>query len=45
MGVHRVEFFVGCALYDEIVSSMRSLGFHPVIDRVTLKFGNILFVR
>ena len=45
MGVHRVEFFAGCALYDEIVSSMRSLGFHPAIDRVTLKFGNILFVR
>jgi 2-O-methyltransferase len=45
MGVHREEFFVGCALYDEIVSSMRSVGFRPAIDRVTLKFGNILFVR
>ena len=45
MGVHRVEFFAGCPLYDEIVSSMRSLGFRPAIDRVTLKFGNILFVR
>jgi len=32
-------------LHDEIVSSMRSAGFRPAIDRVTLKFGNILFVR
>ena len=45
MGVHREEFFAGCALHDEIVSSMRSAGFRPAIDHVTLKFGNILFVR
>lgn len=45
MEVNREELFVGCALHDEIISSMKSLGFRPAIDRVTLKFGNILFVR
>jgi 2-O-methyltransferase len=44
MGVLREEFFAGCALYHEIVSAMRSMGFRAAIDRVTLKFGNILFV-
>jgi 2-O-methyltransferase len=45
MEVARMELYAGCAMYDEIVSWMRSQGFRPAIDRVTFSSGNILFVR
>lgn len=45
MEVHREELYVGCALYEEVVSWMNGQGFRPAIDRVGLWFGNILFVR
>jgi 2-O-methyltransferase len=35
----------GCPLYEEIISWMKGQGFRPVIDRVMLWYGNILFVR
>jgi 2-O-methyltransferase len=45
MEVSREQRYVGCPLYDEVVGWMKEQGFRPVIDRVTLWFGNILFVR
>lgn len=45
MEVSRERRHEGTPLYDEVVSWMREQGFRPVIDRVTLWFGNILFAR
>lgn len=45
MEVSREERFVGTPLYGEVVSWMKEQGFRIAIDRVTLWFGNILFVR
>lgn len=45
MEVSREKRHVGTPLYGEVVSWMQEQGFHPKIDRVTLWFGNILFVR
>lgn len=45
MEVSREERFVGSPVYEEVVSWMREQGFRIAIDRVTLWFGNILFVR
>jgi FkbM family methyltransferase len=45
MEVAREELYVNCPMYDEIISWMKDQGFRAVIDRVTLWFGNILFVR
>lgn len=45
MEVARRELYAGCAMYDEIISWMGAQGFRPVIDRVTLSAGNILFVQ
>ena len=45
MEVTREERHVGTPLYGEVVAWMRNQGFRAAIDRVTLWFGNILFVR
>jgi FkbM family methyltransferase len=45
MEVGRDDFYVGAAVYDDVVSWMENQGFRVAIDRVTLWFGNILFVR
>lgn len=45
MEVSREEDRVGTPLYGEVVTWMRDQGFRAAIDRVTLWFGNILFVR
>jgi FkbM family methyltransferase len=45
MEVCREEDRVGTPLYGEIVAWMKDQGFLAAIDRVTLWFGNILFVR
>ena len=45
MEVSREESRVGTPLYGEVVAWMRGQGFRVAIDRVTLWFGNILFVR
>jgi FkbM family methyltransferase len=45
MEVYREELRVGTPLYGEVVAWMRDQGFRIAIDRVTLWFGNILFVR
>jgi FkbM family methyltransferase len=45
MEVGREDFYVGAAPYHEIISWMKDNGFRVAIDRVTLWFGNILFVR
>lgn len=45
MEVGREDFYVGAPPYEEIISWMKSQGFRVAIDRVTLWFGNILFVR
>jgi FkbM family methyltransferase len=45
MEVGRDDFYVGAPVYGEIVSWMKGQGFRIAIDRVTLWFGNILFVR
>ena len=44
MEVTREERHVGTPLYGEVVDWMRNQGFRAAIDRVTLSFGNILFV-
>jgi FkbM family methyltransferase len=43
--VLRKEFYLNCPTYDEVMPWMRDQGFTPVIDRVGLWFGNVLFVR
>ena len=43
--VSREAYRPGVPLYGEVVAWMRDRGFRPAIDRVTLWFGNILFVR
>jgi hypothetical protein len=45
MEVGREDFYAGAAPYREIISWMKDHGFRVAIDRVTLWFGNILFVR
>ena len=45
MEVTREERHAGTPLYGEVVAWMRNQGFRAAIDRVTLWFGNILFVR
>jgi 2-O-methyltransferase len=45
MEVAREENHVGTPLYGEVVAWMKDQGFRAAIDRVTLWFGNILFVR
>ena len=45
MEVSREENRVDTPLYEEIVAWMKDQGFQVAIDRVTLWFGNILFVR
>ena len=45
MEVLRKEFYENCPTYGEVMSWMKSQGFRPVIDRVGLWFGNVLFVR
>jgi 2-O-methyltransferase len=45
MEVTREERHAGTHLYGEVVAWMRDQGFRAAIDRVTLWFGNILFVR
>ena len=45
MEVARKELYSGCPMYDEIFSWMKGQGFVPVIERVTLSSGNVLFVR
>ena len=45
MEVSREERHVGTPLYGEVVDWMAYQGFRAAIDRVTLWFGNMLFVR
>jgi FkbM family methyltransferase len=45
MEVAREERHAGAPLYGEVTAWMRDQGFRVAIDRVTLWFGNILFVR
>lgn len=45
MEVSREQSRPGAPCYPEVVSWMRAQGFQPVIDRVSLWFGNILFAR
>jgi len=45
MEVTREERHIGTPLYGEVVAWMKDQGFRAAIDRVTLWFGNILFVR
>lgn len=45
MEVSRDRHYVGAPLYEEIITWMRDQGFRVAIDRVTLWFGNILFIR
>lgn len=45
MEVSRDRHYVGAPLYGEIIAWMREQGFRVAIDRVTLWFGNVLFVR
>jgi 2-O-methyltransferase len=45
MEVARTELYANCGTYDEILPWMAEQGFDCVIDRVTLHFGNALFVR
>lgn len=45
MEVTREENQAGTPLYGEVVGWMKEQGFRAAIDRVTLWFGNILFVR
>jgi 2-O-methyltransferase len=45
MEVTREERHAGTPLYEEVVAWMTDQGFRVAIDRVTLWFGNILFVR
>lgn len=45
MEVTREESDAGVPRYEEVVAWMGSQGFRIAIDRVTLWFGNILFVR
>jgi FkbM family methyltransferase len=45
MEVSREENRPGTPLYGEVVAWMKDQGFQIAIDRVTLWFGNILFVR
>jgi 2-O-methyltransferase len=45
MEVSREENRPGTPLYGEVIAWMESQGFQVAIDRVTLWFGNILFVR
>ena len=43
--VSRVELYRGQALYAEVMAWMKSRAFKPVINRVPVPFGNILFAR
>ena len=45
MEVAREQARPGIPRYPEVVSWMAARGFQPVIDRVTLWYGNILFAR
>jgi len=45
MEVSREERHAGAPLYGEVTAWMRHRGFRVAIDRVTLWFGNMLFVR
>jgi 2-O-methyltransferase len=45
MEVAREEIHMGAALHGEVVGWMKDQGFRAAIDRVTLWFGNMLFVR
>ena len=43
--VSRHELYGGSGLYPEVIAWMKSQGFEPVIDRVLVAFGNMLFVK
>jgi FkbM family methyltransferase len=45
MEVSRHELYMGCALYPEVISWMKSQGFEVAVDRVLVAFGNMLFVN
>lgn len=45
MEVSRRELYAGCARYAEVKAWMRGEGFDPVIDRVSMHWGNMMFVR
>ncbi|MGY1769943.1 FkbM family methyltransferase [Blastococcus sp. SYSU D00813] len=45
MEVSRKPLYAGAPLYDEVLRWLRGQGFRPVIDRVPVVFGNVLFVR
>jgi FkbM family methyltransferase len=45
MEVSRKELYAGAPLYMEVRAWMRGQGFRPVIDRLALAAGNVLFIR
>ncbi len=45
LDVSRRELYTGSPLYDEIVGWMGEQGFRVALDRVSLTYGNLLFVR
>lgn len=45
MEVCRKELYADSPLYPEVMSWMRGQGFAPMIDRVGVALGNVLFVR
>jgi FkbM family methyltransferase len=45
MEVMRQHLYEGNPLYDEVLAWMGSQGFRAAIDRMPLRYGNVLFVR
>jgi 2-O-methyltransferase len=45
MEVTRQHLYEGNPLYEEVLAWMGSQGFRAAIDRMPLRYGNVLFVR